>query len=311
MQEDKKMRITGAISTVAFILILACSCFSQAHAQADPNSTTVETSPIMQKILRMGAQTQRKAVETSQTTRQPSRPRPNSVKTADFYLRNGQLVFGKLVSEDKNKVTIEQLTASKIIVTTYSRREIDPRTLQTKNVPEYKYYMDLAEHFSSQTWDFSDDPDDFIQAIRCYEKAKQAVVGTSLLESERIKEINEEIMRLQADRQVWEREVETRAKLKKLEFEAEGQTRLNELEDRINISNQTFNESAEQLDNIIREIQDNRQRLEQSLSMIEQDIRRQLNILATQVEANRRIINPFYGYLGPRYPYRYFNVPGY
>ncbi|MHC4593424.1 MAG: hypothetical protein ACYS19_00585, partial [Planctomycetota bacterium] len=100
------MRITGAISTVAFILILALSCFSQAHTQADPNSATVETSPIMQKILRMGAQTQQKAVETFQTTRQPSRLRPNSVKTADFYLRNGQLVFGKLVSEDKNKVTI-------------------------------------------------------------------------------------------------------------------------------------------------------------------------------------------------------------
>ncbi|MBA7621379.1 hypothetical protein ES703_28741 [subsurface metagenome] len=297
------MRITGAISTVTFILILAFSCFSQTYARADPNS--------MQKALRIGAQTQQKTAETSQAARQPSRPRPNSVKTADFYLRNGQLVFGKLVSEDKNKVTIEQLTASKIIVTTYSRREIDPRTLQTKNVPEYKYYMDLAEHFSSQTWDFRDDPDDFIQAIRCYEKAKQAVAGTSRLDSERIEQINEEIKKLQADRQVWAREVESRAKLKKLEFEAEVQTRLNELEDKINTSSQTIDESAGRLDNIIREIQDNRQRLEQSFLMMEQDIRRQLNILASQVEANRRIIDPFYGYLGPRYPYRYYNRPGY
>ncbi len=305
------MRITGTISTVTFILILAFSCFSQTYARADPNSTTAQIKPTMQRAPRIGAQTQQKTAETSQAARQPSRLRPNSVKMADFYLRNGQLVFGKLVSEDKNKVTIEQLTASKIIVTTYSRREIDPRTLHTKSVPEYKYYMDLAEYFSSQTWDFRDDPDDFIQAIRCYEKAQQAIVGTSRQDSERIEQINEEIKRLQADRQVWAREVESRAKLKKLEFEAEVQTRLNELEDRIDTSSQKIDESAERLDNIIREIQDNRQRLEQSFSMMEQDIRRQLNILASQVEANRRVIDPFYGYLGPRYPYRYYNRPGY
>lgn len=297
------MRITGAISTVTFILILAFSCFSQTYARADPNS--------MQRALRIGAQTQQKTAETSQAAKQPSRLRPNSVKTADFYLRNGQLVFGKLVSEDKNKVTIEQLTASKIIVTTYSRREIDPRTLQTKNVPEYKYYMDLAEYFSSKTWDFRDDPDDFIQAIRCYEKAKQAIAGTSRLDSERIEQINEEIKKLQADRQVWAREVESRAKLKELEFEAEVQTRLNELESKISASSQKTDETVERLDNIITEIQDNRQRLQQSFVRMEQDIRRQLNILVGQIESNRRIIDPFYGYLGPRYPYGYYYRPGY
>ncbi|MHC4159506.1 MAG: hypothetical protein ACYSSO_10555, partial [Planctomycetota bacterium] len=155
------MRITGAINTVAFILTLAFCCFSQAHAQADPNSATVEKSPIMQKILRMGAQTEQETVETSQTASQPSRLRPNFVRTADFYLRDGKLIFGKLVSEDKNKITIEQLDASKIIVATYSRRDIDPRTLQVKNVSDYKHYFDLAQYFSSRTWDFRDDPDDF------------------------------------------------------------------------------------------------------------------------------------------------------
>ena len=305
------MKVTGAISTITFILILAFSCFSQTYARADPNSTTAEINPVIQRVLRMGAETQQRTAETSQAAKEPSRLRPNFVKTADFYLRNGQLIFGKLVSEDKNKVTIEQLTASKIIVTTYSRRDIDQRTLQIKNVPAYKYHMDLAEYFSSKTWDFRDDPDDFIQAIRCYEKAKQAIVGTSQVNSERIEQINEAIKELQADRQVWAREVESRAKLKKLEFEAEFQTRLNELEDKINTSSQKVDESAERLDNIIREIQDNRQRLEQSFSMMDQDIRRQLNILASQVEANRRIIDPFYGYLPRRYPFGYYDRPGY
>jgi hypothetical protein len=305
------MRITGTISTVALILILALSYFSQAHAQADPNSTTVERSPIVQKILRMGAQTEQETVETSQIARQPSRLRPNFVRTADFYLREGKLVFGKLVSEDKNKITIEQLDASKIIVATYSRRDIDPRTLQVKNVPEYKHYFDLAEYFSSRTWDFRDDPDDFIQAIRCYEKARQVVAGTSQQKSERIEQIDENIRKLQADREVWAREVESRAKLKKLEFDAEVQTRLEELEDKISTSSQVIDDSTERLDNIIKEIQDNRQRLEQSFLMMERDIRQQLNILAGQIEANRRIIDPFYGYLQPRYPYGYYNWPGY
>ena len=305
------MKVTGAISTVTFILILAFSCFSQTYARADPNSTTAEINPVIQRVLRMGAETQQRTAETSQAAKEPSRLRPNFVKTADFYLRNGQLIFGKLVSEDKNKVTIEQLTASKIIVTTYSRRDIDQRTLQIKNVPAYKYHMDLAEYFSSKTWDFRDDPDDFIQAIRCYEKAKQAIVGTSRLDKERIEQVNEAIKELQADRQVWAREVESRAKLKELEFEAEFQTRLNELEDKINTSSEKVNESAVRLDSIIREIQDNRQRLEQSFSMMDQDIRRQLNILASQVEANRRIIDPFYGYLPRRYPFGYYDRPGY
>ncbi|MHC4172230.1 MAG: hypothetical protein ACYTBX_09210 [Planctomycetota bacterium] len=305
------MKITGAISTVAFISILAFSCFFQTHARADPNSTTVEIDPIMQKVLRIAAQTEQETAETSQAAKQPSRLRSNFVKKADFYLRNGQLIAGKLVSEDKNKVTIEQLTASKIIVTTYSRRDIDPRTMQIKNVPEYKHHMDLAEYFSSKTWDFRDDPDDFIQAIRCYEKAKQAVVGASRQDSERIEQIDEKIERLQADRQVWAREIESRAKLKKLEFEAEVQTRLNELENKISASSQMIEESVERLDNIINEIQDNRQRLEQSFSIMEQDIRRQLNILAGQIDANRRVIDPFHGYLRPRYPYGYYYRPGY
>ena len=143
------------------------------------------------------------------------RPRMSVARTADFYLRTGEFIFGRLVTEDKNKITVERLEGGKIIPSTYSRREIEPRTLQTKSIPEYRYYLDLAEHFSSRTWDFKDDPDDFIQAIRCCEKAKQSVLPTQTQGSERISEIDERIKKLQADRQVWERETESRAKLKR------------------------------------------------------------------------------------------------
>jgi len=300
------MKITGTISTATFILVLAFSCSSNMYAQSDPNATKAGRSAIFQRVLRIGAQTEQQDAETSQAAKPTGpRTRQNSVRMADFYLRDGKLIFGKLISEDKNKVIIEELSGSKIIVNPYSRREIDPRTLQTRNVPEYKYHMDLAEYFSGRTWDFRDDPDDFIQAIRCYEKAKQVVVGTSAQDRERIEQINEKIKKLQADRQVWAREAESRAKLKKLELVSEVQTRLSELEDKISASSQKIDESVERLDNVIKEIQDNHQRLEQAFSMMEQDIRRQLNIMAGQIEANRRIIDPFYGYIRPRYPYGY------
>jgi archaellum component FlaC len=300
------MKITGTINTAIFILVLAFCCSLNMYAQTDSNATKAGRSAIFQRVLRIGAQTEQQDAETSQLAK-PTRPRTrqNSVRMADFYLKDGKLIFGKLISEDKNKVIIEELSGSKIVVTAYSRREIDPRTLQTRNVPEYKYHMDLAEYFSGRTWDFRDDPDDFIQAIRCYEKAKQVVVGTSRIDTERIEQINERIKKLQADREVWAREIESRAKLKKLEFEAEIQTRLSELEDKISASSQKIDESVERLDNVIKEIKDNHQRLEQAFSMMEQDIRRQLNIMAGQIEANRRVIDPFYGYIRPRYPYGY------
>ncbi|MFQ6036223.1 MAG: hypothetical protein ACE5NM_10325, partial [Sedimentisphaerales bacterium] len=239
--------------------------------------------------------------------------RMSIIKTVDFHLRSGQLVYGKLVSEDKNKVTVEKLDESKIGVLTYSKREIEPRTLQTQTVPEYRYYLNLAEYFSARTWDFRDDPDDFIQAIRCCEKAKQLLLETQKPDSEKIQQINEKIQKLQADRQVWQREVRSRAELKKLEFEAEIENRLKELENKVNASSQQIDKTLQRLDEFLTEMKDNYQRLEQNISAISQDLSRRLNILADRVEANTRIIDPFRWGLYPRYyyPYRpYYYRPG-
>ncbi len=115
---------------------------------------------------------------------------------ANFYLRDGKLVFGKLVSEEKNKITVERLDESRIVVSTYSKREIDSRTLQVRSIAEAAYYIELAEYFSGRTWDFRDDPDDFIQAIRCYEKAKRFLAETQGPDSEKIDEINKKIEHL-------------------------------------------------------------------------------------------------------------------
>lgn len=283
------MKTIGAIKTTACTLVIAFSCcFSNAYAQKNQGQEIVETEPT--------------AIETSQGHTK-SRPRMNFIKMTDFHLRNGKLVFGKLVSEDKNKVTVEQLDGSKIVVSTYSKREIDARTLHTKNVPEAKYYIDLAEYFAGRTWDFRDDPDDFIQAIRCYEKAGQSVAETQGRDLEKIEQINKKIEQLQADRQVWIRETSSRAKLKKLEFEAAIEIRIKELEDKVNANSQQVNESIEQLNKITADMRDN-------ISEVNKNLTRQFEILRGQVEFNRRLINRWYWYPAFPQPFRRSNEPG-
>ena len=312
------MKTVGIISIQTLLVVLLFSYSSDVYAQASPNSGTLERVPILQKYLKMAApdSSAGSAGERTQDT-ETARARTSAIRMADFYTREGKLLFGKLVSEDKNKITIEQLEESKIVISTYSKRDIDPRTLQTRAVPEYKYYMDLAEYFSGRTWDFKDDPDDFIQAIRCYEKARQLAVGASSAlsslpkgdtqDNERAAQIDEKIKQLQADREVWTREVESRAKLKKLELDAEFENRLKELQDKVNASSQKVTESVERLDKTIAEIQSNHRKLEQAISAMEQETARRLNILGNQMDANRRLVDPFYWVPRSRYPYG----PGY
>ncbi|MFB0524511.1 MAG: hypothetical protein ACETVZ_03155 [Phycisphaerae bacterium] len=295
------MKMTGTINIMILCLVLVFSCYFNAYAQTSPAKvlTSAETGPNQS-----AAETVQRTYETAAGTI-TLRPRMSIIKTVDFHLRSGELVYGKQVSEDKNMITVEKLDESRVVVSTYSKREIEPRTLQTKTVPEYKYYLDLAEYFSARTWDFRDDPDDFIQAIRCCEKAKQLVLETPTPDSEKIQQINEKIQKLQADRQVWETEVRSRAELKKLEFEAEIENRLKELENKVNVDSQQIGKSLEQFDEFLTEMKDNYQRLEQNISAITQDLSRRLNVLADRVEANTRLIDPFRWGLYPRYYYNY------
>jgi len=278
------MKNTILTSTGAFILVITLSYLhSNLYAQVNR-----EQSP---------AETEQAATETPRETNQ-SRPRVNFVKMADFYLRDGQLVFGELLSEDKNKITVKQLDGSRIIVSTYSKREIDTRSLHIKNTPEYKYYIELAEYFAGRTWDFRDDPDDFIQAIRCYEKAKQSITDTQRQKDE-IEQIDKRIEHLQSDKKIWIREVQSRAQLRKLEFEAETEKRIKELEDKVSETSRQLNES-------VADMNENYQKLETGISQLNKELSRQDN----QIRANRRLIDRIY-YRNRRhwpqfyyYPYR-------
>jgi len=288
------------------ILVLALSRFSTLKVQANQNQQPAETKSRYTAIeIPKGTQTPRfyKMIAKQQQNPEPNqanlepestekpRPRMDSVKMVNFSLKTGELVSGKLASEDRNQITVEHTDQNRIIVSVYGKKDIDIKTLRTNSVLEYRYYIDLAEYFYSKTWDFKDDPDDFIQAIRCYEKARQSLLKTVEQDDEKIQQIDEKLKQLEADRGVWTKQVESRAKLKDLELEATFGARLKDLEDKFETHTQNINKTMEQLDKIIADIQNNQQKLQENISAMDKNTSQQLKTLSSQVETNRRLIN--------------------
>ncbi len=231
-----------------------------------------------------------------------ARPKMQFVTIAEFYLPDGKAVSGKLVSENKNQVVIEERVESTVATRSYSKREIDSRSLTRRKVPEAAYYTELARYFAARTWDFRDDADDFILAIRAYEKAKQAIEGSSRPNQETIAQIDSGIEKLEKDREVWTREVESRAKLKKLEFEAELPERLKQIEQRLAENVARLDESVESFKQTAADIAADNKRIKNSIVKLNQDLTRQLRQLDARIAENRAAINNIW--------YRGFVLPG-
>jgi len=296
------MKATGAKTTATVVLVLI-SVFiitveAQSRARATSSSRTgaeaksAEISPILQRVRDVSSATDRRST-TSFSSDDMLTTRIRSIRTVDFHLKNGKLVFGKLISEDRNKVIVEQIEGSTLIVATYSKRDIETRSLQAKNVSASKYYTEMAEYFAGRTWDFKDDPDDFIQAIRFYQRSKQLIEGTSQLDREKSKEIDRKVAELEADREVWTKQVESRPKLKELEFQAEYITRFTELESKINESAQMIEASVAQIDTVLADVKKNTETLDTNIPALEQDLRRRMDLLGAEVDANRRLLDPY------------------
>jgi len=274
-----KTTITISAGILLFVSVLSYSV-SDASAKTGANRSYVEA-------------------ESQQAGR--SSKRMDFVKTVDFYLNDGAFVSGKLISEDRNKIIVEEVREGGMTASTYGKGEIASRTRHTKAMLEYKYYLGLAEHFTTRCWDFQNDPDDFIQAIRCYKKAKELLADTERQDTETSR-INEKIKQLQADRKVWTKEAESRAKLKKLEFEATLEKRLKDLESRLNEASRQLDKSSKELDETVAAVQDNYQRLEENTSKANEDTARQLKSLEDRIRYNERMLER--GWLYPRYYYR-------
>ena len=63
---------------------------------------------------------------------QTEQPEPDEdVRIKTFILKDGRLVMGRVILEDKNQITIEELNQSPIIVSMYPRRQIASGTMHT------------------------------------------------------------------------------------------------------------------------------------------------------------------------------------
>jgi hypothetical protein len=218
------------------------------------------------------------------------RQRVEIVTIADFYMRDGNTVSGKLLSDDKNQLVVEEPQESTLIVRTYSKRDVDTRTVAMRTMPESQYYSHLGEYFAAKTWDFKDDPDEFIQAIRCYEKAKQSLEQSGA-DTEKTAEIDKAIQKIKHDKEVWTEQVGSRAKLKELEYKAEAENRLKQLEKQIAESNIKLNESIKYLDKATADVKGDYQRLEKNLTDLNKDYVEQVRNLQAQINDNRVAIN--------------------
>jgi hypothetical protein len=218
------------------------------------------------------------------------RVRVDTVTIVDFYMRDGNTVSGKLLSDDSTQLIVEQPYESTIVTKNYSKREVDTRSVRTKPMQEWQYYVKLAEYFAAKTWDFVDDPDEFIIAIRSYEKAKQ-LLQASGADAEKIADIDKALKKVRDDREVWTKEVESRAKLKKLEYDAEAENRLKKLERTIAESNVKANESIKYLDKTAEELKKDYANLEKTVGESNKDMVKQITDMQQLIVDNRSLIN--------------------
>ncbi len=220
----------------------------------------------------------------------------NMVQLSSFYLTDETLVSGRVVFDDGNGITLDVLEDGKIKRVTYPYRIINIRTRTIRTMTELDYYEHVARYFAGQTGDFINDPDDFIQAIRFYEKALRLLQDHPQKNVARINSIKERIEDLNQDREVWVRETQDRARLLELEDKATLNQRFEELK-----------QENDRLNRALTAVKDDIKNLQDDFSFLNRDLNWQLRRLEDETlptsprEVGRRDYRQRFddGYYGP------------
>ncbi len=242
--------------------------FSILYAQTEQTRSPIEETPALAPVSQ-------------------EKPQPNeTVRIKTFYLRDGSLVMGRVISEDRNQITLEELNQSPIVVSMYAKRQIASGTMHTQVMSKLDYCRKFAALFASKAWDFKDDPDDFIQAIRLYEKAKQLLSQAADPDPQEISEIDQKIAQVKADREIWITEAESRAELSKLQTQAVIDQQMDELK-------QEITKNTAELAAIRQTLDDHYKTLEQRISDLDltfEDLSRRLQQATDDIEENKEDI---------------------
>jgi len=105
-----------------------------------------------------------------------------------------------------------------------------------------------------------------------------------------IKELDRKITKLQADRQVWIKEAQSRAKLKGLELEAVVETRLKEMNAKINSITQDLQQIGD-LSEFAQKIETSLTDLSNNITTLNDDMTTRLQDLENRIMTNERLID--------------------
>ncbi len=233
-----------------------------------------------------------------------SRPKYEAFKMADFYLQDGTFVSGRIIEDDRSKMTLEVRDGSRLRLVTCHRKEIETRSLKISRMPAHQYYIELAQYYLARTWDFRNDPDDFIQAIRAYDMAKSYLQQLDQPPADKLAEIEQALAEVRRQRKLWLDEVSQRAEQKSLEFEAEIQNRLETLETTVSTTLTEMQQTVRALNETVRQNQVNYDTVLSALEQMEERVNDQIKTLNQKIERNRELINN--SAVQRIYPYPYY-----
>lgn len=227
---------------------------------------------------------------------------PGKVKIVSFTSLDGNISYAKVISEDRRQLTVSYPNKGQIITRTFERQNIIPDTLATTTMLEFDYWNQLAEYFKSKTWDYQNDPDEFAQAVKCYENALKIVEASKSPEHELAVKLKDQIKNLKADKVKWTKQAQQRAKEKDLELRATFDTKLAELTEKINTNTEALSDIKTQLDRI-QQLASNNQKLTAEIAKNAKTVDKQIDRIIADIDSNSRQI---YYLWDKSYDYKYY-----
>lgn len=233
-KKESSVCVRSVISILGAIFILAA--ISELLAQ-DSNSIPQDTNAVWQKL---------QDVNSVPIKRKPV----GKIQLVSFVLNNGQSVSGRLESEDAFEIKLSQIEGSSIVSAKYYKNEIDKKTIAYKNISELDYWRNTGDYFLQKVWDFQNDPDEFIQAIRCFERAKSLVVDALGENHKLVAELDEKIKKINADMETWSQQAKSRAGMRNLETLATLDAKLQQFQDQLTENSKAVADFRAELKNI-------------------------------------------------------------
>lgn len=158
---------------------------------------------------------------TATPTAQPVVRKPaETIRMITFKLKDGRTVTGRITSDDRGQVTVAEIQGSIIVPSTYSRLDMEPRSISYQSVSEYQYWMTTGQYFENHTWDWQDDADEFAQALRCYQTAQDLATAAMGKDSAAALDADARVQKVLASRQKWIETAKPRAEMAELELKS-------------------------------------------------------------------------------------------